>query len=96
MLDELRNHAFAGDEVGHGHVRDFDHAPGDSIRERRDAIDDDKRIADEGGFNGGRAAGNDGGAGMEEGGAGVVATEVDGKRLGAWIADEAHARLEPR
>ena len=72
VLDELWNHAFAGDEVGHGDVGDFNHALGDSIRERRDAIDDDKGIADEGGFNGGGAAGDDGGAGVEEGSAGIV------------------------
>ena len=53
--------------MGHG-----DHALGDGVGEGRDAVDDDEGIADEGGFDGGGAAGDDGGAGVEEGGAGVV------------------------
>ena len=86
MLNELRNHALLGDEIGHGHMRDFNHALGNSIRERRDAIDDDKRVADEGGFNGGGAAGDDGGAGVEESSAGFL-YEVDGKALGVLFDD---------
>ena len=33
VLNQLRNDHFAGDEVGHGDERDFDHAAGDFVGE---------------------------------------------------------------
>ena len=63
---------------------DFDDSFGDGVGERRDAVDDNKGVADEGGFDGGGAAGDDGGAGMEEGGAGI-GDGIDGKAVGVIL-----------
>jgi hypothetical protein len=46
-------------------VRDSDDALGDGVGERRNTVDDDDGIADEGGFYGGCAARDDSGAGVE-------------------------------
>ena len=88
ILDQLGNHALAGNQVGHGHVRHLDDPLGDGVGEGRDAVDHDKGIADEGGFDGGGAAGDDGGAGVEERGAGIV-DEADGKPGGRVRLDQA-------
>jgi hypothetical protein len=83
MLNEFWNHALSGDEVGHGHVRHLYETPGDSIRQPRDAINHDERIANERGFDGGSAAGDYGGARMEKRGAGIV-DQMDGERAAAF------------
>src|SRR5580692_7821329 len=80
MLNELRDYAAAGDEVGHGHVRNFDHPFGNGVGGRRDPVDDHEGIADKSSFHGSCAAGDYGGAGVVERGAGVV-DEVDGEIL---------------
>ena len=51
---------------------------------RRDAVDHDKGIADERGFDGGGSAGDDRGAGMEERGAGVV-DQTDGEPAAEFL-----------
>ena len=89
VLEELGNDAAAGDEVGHGDGEvafavdvggDFlgipDELLGELEGEGGHAVDDDERVADERGLDGGGAAGNDGGAGVVEGFAGV-GDEVD-------------------
>ena len=60
------------------------------VGDRRDAIDHDKRIADESGFDGGGAAGDDGGAGMKERGAGVV-NQANGEAFGVAVDQVAAA-----
>ena len=72
VLDQLRNDPFAGDQVGHGHVRHRDHPLGDGVGERGDAVDHDEGIADECRFDGGGAAGHDRSARVKQGGAGIV------------------------
>ena len=72
VLDQLGDDAFAGDEVGHGDMGHGDDAFGDGVGDGRDAIDDDKGIADQGRLDGGGAAGDDGGAGVKEGTSGAA------------------------
>lgn len=66
VLNEFRHYLLAGNEVGHGNVRDSHDLPGDGIGDGRNPIDNDKRVADEGSFNRSGAAGNDRSAGMEQ------------------------------
>ena len=79
--------------MGHG-----DDAFGDGVGEGRDAVDDDEGVADEGGFDGGGAAGDDGGAGVEEGrprgtcGAANCAEGIDCVS-GAAVADDPNVEL---
>jgi hypothetical protein len=61
-LDELGDDSAPGDEVGHGDMRHADKALSDRVGKGREAIDDDKRVADECGLDGGGAAGDDAGA----------------------------------
>ena len=71
MLNEFGDDSFAGNEVGHSHVRNLDDAFGDGVGERGNSVDDDEGVANERCFHGGRAAGDDGGAGVMEGGGGI-------------------------
>ena len=57
---------------------------GEREGERRDAVDDDEGVADDGGLDGGGAAGDDGGAGVVEGFAGGSGTRV--RRGGARLS----------
>ena len=83
-LDQFRDHHFAGDQVGHGDERDFDHAAGNLIGERRNPVDHYKGIADECRFDGGGSAGHDGGARMQQGGAGIV-DQSDGEAVAVML-----------
>ena len=59
MLNEFGDDSFAGNEVGHGHMRHLDDAFGDGVGEGRDAVNDHEGIADEGSLDGGSSAGYD-------------------------------------
>ena len=76
VLDQLRDSALAGHQVHHSHMRHGYHPPRDSIGELRDAIDNEKRSADERSLNRGRAARDHAGPGVVQGSA-CVADERD-------------------
>ena len=78
ILNQLRNQPFARNQVRHGDVVNGYDTFRDGESDGRYTIDDNEGIANEGGFDGSGAAGNDGGAGVVEGGSGVE-DETDGQ-----------------
>ena len=66
VLNQFGNNLLAGEQVDHGEMAGARQAPDDPSRKGRDAINDDHRRIEQCGFDGGRAAGEDGHIGSGE------------------------------
>jgi len=69
VLDQFRDDFPAGNQVDHAEEFGPHQRPGELGGQRREAVDDDHGLAEQGGFDSGRAAGDDG---QVRGGEGVV------------------------